>query len=185
MGFLKRLFGGATETSPDDGMVTLPHHVYYVLGELRVRGEWFDTRGAGDPMFSHGYALLGPRGGQHGVWDELMPAKWQSAGLQCVLVAGVTYKPRSLQSTDYLPSRRVSLVPEPNNPHDAHAVGVWNASRTDQLGYLPKDVASVVHLTHPTSDAFVLREHRDRRTNARLGVKIVFAPGLQMDVPED
>ena len=35
-------------------------------------------------------------------------------------------------------------MPEPTNPHDPHAVAVWNEERTLQLGYVPREVAPTV-----------------------------------------
>ena len=33
------------------------------------------------------------------------------------------------------------LVPEPENEHDPHAVAIWNAERSLQVGYVPREVA--------------------------------------------
>jgi hypothetical protein len=32
-------------------------------------------------------------------------------------------------------------VPEPDNPHDPQAVGIWNEQRSLQVGYVPAAVA--------------------------------------------
>lgn len=32
-------------------------------------------------------------------------------------------------------------MPEPENGHDANAIGIWNEARTLQLGYVPAAVA--------------------------------------------
>ena len=40
------------------------------------------------------------------------------------------------------PGARLALVPEPENEHDANAVGVWNRERTLQAGYVPREVAA-------------------------------------------
>jgi HIRAN domain len=57
-----------------------------------------------------------------------------------VAVAGVSFRPESVADASFDPGRRVMLVPEPENEHDANAVAVWNEARTLQAGYVPRDV---------------------------------------------
>jgi hypothetical protein len=58
-----------------------------------------------------------------------------------VPVAGVSYRLDALEDPSFDPGRALSLVPEPENEHDANAVGIWNEARTIQLGYVPAAVA--------------------------------------------
>ncbi len=44
--------------------------------------------------------------------------------------------PCSIRSFD--PGLPLALVPEPENEFDPNAVGVWNAERTLQAGYIPR-----------------------------------------------
>jgi hypothetical protein len=74
-------------------------------------------------------------------------------------------------------------VPEPNNRYDENALGVWNETRTAQLGYLPRETAEMLARLGLTCEAFVLREYREKRSNRRMAVKLVFAPGLALDTP--
>jgi HIRAN domain len=69
------------------------------------------------------------------------PVPWEDPRIQVVAVAGVSYRPEALADPSFDPGRRLALVPEPDNPHDAHAVGIWNSDRTLQAGYVPAAVA--------------------------------------------
>jgi hypothetical protein len=60
-------------------------------------------------------------------------------------VAGVTFRPDALGDPSFDPGRRLSLVPEPENEHDPHAVGIWNEERTLQVGFVPREVAPELH----------------------------------------
>ena len=40
--------------------------------------------------------------------------------------------------------QRLSLVAEPDNPHDRSAVGVWDANRARQVGFLPREFAPTI-----------------------------------------
>jgi HIRAN domain-containing protein len=63
--------------------------------------------------------------------------RWEDPRVRVVPVAGVSYRLEVLDDPSFDPGRRLALVPEPENPHDSHAVGIWNAERTLQLGYVP------------------------------------------------
>ena len=61
-----------------------------------------------------------------------------------IAAAGVTFRPESLEDPSFDPGRRLALVPEPANEHDPNAIGIWNAERTLQVGYVPAAVAPEV-----------------------------------------
>ena len=69
------------------------------------------------------------------------PVPWSDPRIRVLPVAGVSYRAEALPDASFDPGRRLALVPEPDNQHDPHAVGIWNADRTLQLGYVPRDVA--------------------------------------------
>ena len=69
------------------------------------------------------------------------PVRWEDPRICVVAVAGVSYRAEALPDPSFDPGRRVALVPEPDNPHDANAVAIWNEARTLQLGYVPAAVA--------------------------------------------
>jgi hypothetical protein len=61
--------------------------------------------------------------------------------IRVIKVAGVSYRGEALQDDSFAPGRRLGLVPEPDNEHDPNAIGVWDAERRLQAGYVPADVA--------------------------------------------
>jgi len=61
--------------------------------------------------------------------------------IRVVHVAGASYRLEALQDDAFMPGRRLALVPEPENEHDPQAIGVWDAERRVQAGYVPADVA--------------------------------------------
>lgn len=67
--------------------------------------------------------------------------RWEDERIRVVPVAGVSYRPEALEDPAFDPGARLALVPEPENAHDPHAVGVWNEARTLQVGYVPAAVA--------------------------------------------
>jgi hypothetical protein len=71
--------------------------------------------------------------------------RWEDDRIRVVAVAGVTFRPDALGDPSFDPGRRLSLVPEPENEHDPHAVGIWNEERTLQVGFVPREVAPELH----------------------------------------
>jgi hypothetical protein len=69
------------------------------------------------------------------------PVAWEDPRIRVVPAAGVSYRPEALRDASFDPGRRLALVPEPENPYDPHAVGIWNEQRSLQLGYVPAAVA--------------------------------------------
>jgi hypothetical protein len=69
------------------------------------------------------------------------PVRWDDPRVRVIPVAGVSYRPEALPDPSFDPGRRLALVPEPANEHDPNAVGIWNAERTLQAGYVPAAVA--------------------------------------------
>jgi hypothetical protein len=63
------------------------------------------------------------------------------ARIRIVNVAGVSYRLDALQDDAFIPGRRLALVPEPDNEHDPHAIGVWDGERRVQAGYVPAEIA--------------------------------------------
>lgn len=72
------------------------------------------------------------------------PVRWEDPRIRVVPVAGVSYRIEVLDDPSFDPGRRLALVPEPENPHDANAVAIWNVERTLQLGYVPAALAGVL-----------------------------------------
>jgi len=70
--------------------------------------------------------------------------RWEDPRIRVISVAGVTFRPGNVDDPSFDPGRRLTLVPEPDNEHDPHAVAIWNADRTLQAGYVPAVTAQEV-----------------------------------------
>jgi HIRAN domain len=68
--------------------------------------------------------------------------RWEDPRVRVVPLAGVSFRPGNVDDASFDPGRRLALVPEPENEHDANAVAVWNEERTLQGGYVPREVAA-------------------------------------------
>src|SRR3989442_2087610 len=60
--------------------------------------------------------------------------------VRVIKVAGVSYRIDALQDDAFAPGHRLALVPEPDNEHDPHAIGVWDDERRLQAGYVPAEI---------------------------------------------
>jgi hypothetical protein len=98
--------------------------------------------------------------------------RWDDPRVRVVPVAGASYRLDALQDEAFAPGRPLALVPEPDNPHDANAVGIWDANRRIQAGYVPAELAAEVE---PTSQAVSLWEFRDEEAR-RVGLRVLIAP---------
>ena len=67
--------------------------------------------------------------------------RWEDPRIRVVPAAGVSFRPDAAADASFDPGSPVALVPEPENPHDPNAVGIWNEERTLQAGYVPREVA--------------------------------------------
>jgi hypothetical protein len=102
-------------------------------------------------------------------------------GLYRVKVAGVSHRREALQSPTFAPGSELTLVPEPENPHDPDAVGVWDAARTVQAGYVPRDTARLIRrrLQHGRIGRVIsLWEWRRAASGERVGLEILIAPEI-------
>jgi hypothetical protein len=98
--------------------------------------------------------------------------RWDDARLRVVKVAGTSYRLQALQDDAFTPGRRLALVPEPENEHDANAVGIWDAERQVQAGYVPAEVAPGLR---GDEQAVSLWEFRDE-DGQRVGLRVLLAP---------
>jgi hypothetical protein len=92
--------------------------------------------------------------------------------IRVIPVAGVSYRLDALQDDAFSPGRRLTLVPEPENAHDPHAVAVWDEAARVQAGYVPADEAR--ELDPGAWQAVSLWEFRDG--GRRAGLRILLAP---------
>jgi hypothetical protein len=97
-----------------------------VTGRLRL---WLERDRRGQ-----GYHLRDAATGERVSWDD--------ERIRVVPVAGVSFRPDAVADASFDPGARLALVREPENEHDANAVGIWNELRTLQAGYVPREVAA-------------------------------------------
>lgn len=179
MGFLKRLLGRSDE--PPTTMQPVTFH----SGDLTIPATSFDAHGGQGDSYSKGYALHGPAGGLYGHLSEIMPPRWERAGVKIVYVAGVTKRPDALRSPLFSAGREVALVREPNNRHDRNAVSVWDTRRTVQLGFVPRETAAEIAATADEYRGFVIRESFSKQTHQRVGVKLLLALNLSRHIDKE
>jgi hypothetical protein len=92
--------------------------------------------------------------------------------IRIVNVAGVSYRADALQDDAFAPGRRLALVPEPENEHDPNAIGIWDADRRVQIGYVPAEIAR--DLRPAEWQAVSLRDFVEHEQ--RLGLRVLLAP---------
>jgi hypothetical protein len=92
--------------------------------------------------------------------------------VRVVKVAGVSYRLDALQDDAFAPGRRLALIPEPDNDHDPNAIGIWDADRRLQAGYVPAEVAR--ELDADEWQAVSLWESFDE--GKRGGLRVLLAP---------
>jgi HIRAN domain len=98
--------------------------------------------------------------------EEVVP--WEDDRLFVVAVAGASYRLDALQDDAFAPGRRLALVPEPDNEHDPNAVGIWDAERRVQAGYVPADVAPEVAGDAQAVSLWEFRDDEGRRSGLRV-----------------
>ncbi|CAN5367963.1 hypothetical protein BH18ACT12_BH18ACT12_21930 [soil metagenome] len=92
--------------------------------------------------------------------------------VRVIKVAGVSYRLEALQDDAFAPGRRLALVAEPDNEHDPNAIGVWDAGRRLQAGYVPAEAAQ--ELNAEDWQAVSLREFFEG--GERGGLRVLLAP---------
>jgi HIRAN domain len=92
--------------------------------------------------------------------------------IRLVKVAGVSYRLDALQDDAFAAGKRLALVAEPHNEHDPHAVGVWDAERRVQAGYVPAETAR--ELDAAEWQAVSLLEFFEG--DQRVGLRVLLAP---------
>src|SRR4051812_18725461 len=97
--------------------------------------------------------------------------KWDDPRVRVIKLAGAFYRADALQDEAFAPGRRLALVPEPDNEHDPNAVGVWDAERRLQVGYVPAEVAPEVRGDEQAVSLWEFREE-----GQRVGLRVLLAP---------
>ena len=92
--------------------------------------------------------------------------------IHVVRVAGVSYRLDAVQDDAFTPGKRLALVPEPDNEHDPHAIGIWDAEERVQAGYVPAEVARELDASEWQAVS-LLEFFEDGR---RAGLRVLLAP---------
>lgn len=142
-----------------------------------VRDQSSFTAEDGSTVHSVGYLLLDPIGEYTAVGDD----DWlRPAGCRLTRVAGLTHHPEAAQDPRFAAGSVVLLAPEPDNPADPEAVGVWDKSGELRVGYLPADLAPEIGARIAAGEMLggaILREYRTAPTGGRrLGLVLLVAP---------
>ena len=96
----------------------------------------------------------------------------EDSRIHVIKVAGISYRLDAVQDDAFAPGRRLALVPEPDNEHDPNAIGVWDAERRLQAGYVPAETAA--DLDAEAWQAVSLLEYFDE--GRRAGLRVLLAP---------
>jgi HIRAN domain len=100
------------------------------------------------------------------------PVRSDDPRFRVIKVAGVSYRLDALRDDAFAPGRPLALVPEPDNEHDPHAIGIWDADRRVQAGYVPAETAR--ELDADEWQAVSLREFLEE--GERSGLRVLLAP---------
>jgi hypothetical protein len=92
--------------------------------------------------------------------------------IRVVKLAGASFRLDALQDDAFAPGRRLALVPEPENEHDPHAIGVWDAERRLHGGYIPADVAAELDAERWQAVSLLQFFDGERRS----GLRVLLAP---------
>ena len=83
-------------------------------------------------------------------------------------VAGVHHYPDSAVHESFAPGKQLALVTEPDNPHDAAAIGVWNAERTLRVGHVPAVIVAKLPPNDRTALSLSDQLESGKRTTLRI-----------------
>jgi hypothetical protein len=98
--------------------------------------------------------------------------RYEDPRIHVIKLAGISYRLDAVQGDAFAPGSRLALVPEPDNEHDPNAIGVWDAERRVQAGYVPAETAKA--LDADEWQAVSLLEFLE--DGKRIGLRILLAP---------
>jgi hypothetical protein len=139
----------------------------------------------GTTLWRNGYALVDSQTRAFLSWSDPVISQ---AGAMVSRVAGVSHRSADLQQDGFSPGRPLLLRPEPDNPHDRDAVGVWDESGRTQVGFVPRDQAPEVASAFRRGKALgalVLQELRASRDGERLALVLLVCPIGQVTLEVD
>jgi HIRAN domain len=102
--------------------------------------------------------------------EELV--RWEDPRIRVINVAGVSYRLDALQDDSFTPGNRLTLVPEPDNEHDPHAIGIWDGDQKVQAGYVPAESARELDAADWQAVSLLQFFEGERR----VGLRVLLAP---------
>jgi len=101
-------------------------------------------------------------------------------------IAGAQHYPAALHGSLFKPGSTALLRPEPENPYDSNAVGIWDRSGSIQAGYIPADHSANVISRIDAGEqliAYVLREIRQgSRSGPRAALHALVMPTVELNL---
>jgi hypothetical protein len=130
----------------------------------------------GSTLWCGGYAPVD----EHGFFLSIVEHRTSDPRCLYCNVAGTSYRPKALQDARFKSGAQVVLRPEPTNPHDPNAVGVWDSSGTMQVGYVPAavsaEVATQFRSGSPLGGLIISEFRRGSQAGPRVGLHMLLAP---------
>jgi hypothetical protein len=140
---------------------------------------WYPDEGG--QVWVAGYHVVDPGSGRYLARDA---PELATRGLRVASVAGAAqHHAEALASDAAAPGRPLTLRRDPANEHDPNAIAVHGAGTSEQLGWVPRELAAELagdfDVDHPWS-AVVLRERRASPRDPRTGVTMLLAPDREI-----
>jgi len=181
MGFLDRFRAGASPsaTAPTSALPILTFHA--------VRETYPFTADDGTTIWASGYTLLDDA---TGTYVKLHEQHLDNPHCLLCRVAGTSHRRDALQDERFAPGSPVTLRPEPTNPYDRNAVGVWDDSGTLQIGFVPAEHSERIAADMRSGSQLggvMMREFRRAENGPRVGLHMLIVPAgsLRMEIESD
>jgi hypothetical protein len=144
------------------------------------RRPWNTTSKGGTPIIGSAYRILED---ETSLWVDATDSRLSEAGISVFRASGVRYSGEALQQPQFAPGEPLRLIPDAQNQYDHHAVGVWDATATVRVGWVPRAEAAELCealLSGEELGAVALSQFRDL-AGARISLQVLVAPRYVMD----
>jgi hypothetical protein len=183
VGFLDRFRSARhkTDVGPTSGAVPQTKLRFHAVHET-----YPFTADDGKQIWASGYTLLDE---STGAYIKLHEQHFDNPHCLLCRIAGTSHRSKVLQDGRFAPGSALMLRLEPDNPFDANAVSVWDATGTTQIGFVPAEHSERIAAdmrSGSTLAGLVLREFRRPENGQRLGLHMLIVPtGLLEFVVDD
>ena len=181
MGFLGRF--RASASPPPRSRVPGPPTIKFTA----IKETYPFTADDGSPIWASGYTLLDDT---TGTYIKLHEQHFENPHCLLCRIAGGSHRPKALQDRRFVPGSAVMLRPDPTNAYDRNAVGVWDASGTTQIGFVPAEHSERIAADIRSGSqlaGIVMREFRRPENGPRLGLHMLIVPAgmLELTIEDD